>query len=345
MRKLLAILAILFTFTAGCSGGESFVSVDSGYKPTVDLSYYVRQSQKEFAGALRDCFVSQIAYDPEGPPGPMVTTSWTPGHQQIREVENKAHGLNFSVTYQFTGFDPQESEWVYGNPSEENTALVTHADATLTWDNTQGASVLHVNRKQTVDKHQSTTTETDDIIKVDIGSELGFTVGGKESGGSIEGKITANLGITHGVKDVKSISTDESVEVGVNTDIPVGAKVEAVFTSPRVTTLTPFTIDGYIDGPLTIGFDDGIAVGTLSQLLSGPRYQPDTANGIHYVHFTGFSDLYQALEGTNTSFPNLQGPLFPDCPPKVDHLRLVQWNGTLRSVEDETVSVEFRKVA
>ena len=314
------------------------------YKPVVDLSYYVREAQLKFTSALRDCFKDQIFYDPDGPPGKMITDEWVPSKQYIRETPNKEHGLNFGIEFHFTGFDPEESEWVYGDPAEENTALITHADATLTWDNSHGAAVLHVNRKQEVTKHQSTTTETDDIIKVDIGSELGFTVGGKESGGSIEGKITANLGITHGVKDVKSISTDETVEVGVNTDIPVGDKVEGLFTSPRVTTLQPFTVDGYIDGPLTVWFDDGISVGTLSQLLNGPRYTPNTAEGRHGIHFTSFADLYQALEGTNTSFPKLTGPIFPDCPGHVDDLRRIQWHGTLRSVEDETINVEFRKV-
>ena len=337
------VCAILKAIGVSCDTGET-VSLVEGYKPTVDLSYYVRQSQQEFATGLYQCLADsgQISFD--APPGPMLTDEWNPTSQVIRETPNAAHGLNFRVSYQFTGFDPEESEWVYGHPTEENTALVTHPSATLSWDNSSGASVLHVNRKQTVTKHQSTLTETDDIVKVDIGSEIGFTLGGKESGGSIEGKITANLGITHGVKDVKSISEDESVEVGVNTDIPVGDKVQAVFTSPRVTTVTPFDVDGYIDGPLYVSFDDGIAVGTLSQLLHGPRYQPDTSAGRHIIYFTGFSDLYQALEGTNTSFPGLKGPIFPDCPPKVDDLRKVVWHGTLRSVEDTTVNVSFRKV-
>ena len=336
------ICALLKAVGVSCDEGSISMYADPEYKPEIPLSYEVRSAQVAFAGALRDCFADQIAYDPLGPPGPMQTDLWTPGQQIVREKPDSAHGLNFAVQFDFTGFDPGASKWVYGNPAEENTTLVEHPDATLTWDNEFGASVLHINRKQTVTKHQSTTTETDDIIKIDIGSKIGATIGGKESGGSIEAEITANIGITHGVKDVKSLSTDETVEVGVNTDIPVGDKVRATFSSPRVTTVTPFSIDGFVDSNrITMAWDHGISVGYLGQLMSGPRYFD---NGRHNVWFEGYQDLYQALEGTNVNFPGLKGPIFPDCPPKIDNLRKISWKGTLRTVEDQTVYVSFKKV-
>ena len=316
--------------------------MSSKYKKVIPLSYQIRQRQLALAGVIRDTLMQQCYYDPDGPPGPFNTQSWVKDSQIIRENSN-THGANFAVAFQFTGFDPDESHWQYGPERVDNTSIFEHTENTLLLDNKQGVSIEHVERDVTVSEHEATSTETDDTISIDIGSKLKGTIGGEAAGGTIEAEISANLGITHGVKDIKSRSKDRSTTVKVSYDVPIGAAVLAIFSSPRITRSTPFTVVGVIDGPFTVSFDDGLAVGYLNQLMKGPRYS--FSGGRHSISFKSFSDLFEALDGVNVDFPKLSGPLWPDDIDKIDAQRVINWKGTLHSVSDESATVRYEKVA
>ena len=341
-----ALGAILCALTGiGCDNTN--VALDLDYRHEVPLSYSVRQAQLGFAGPLRDCITANTYYDPAGPPGPMVTTSWLPNDQLIGETANPS-GANFAVRFDFTGFDPEESRWEYRQAQALNTITVDHPEATIDLDNRQGVGDETFERTATVTLHQSTTTETDVTIKVDLTTKAGVTIGGEASGGSIEGSIETTFGITEGKRDIESESRDRTVTETVKPTVPKGEELQVLFSSPRTTTSTPFSVVGAMESAtIDVGLDAGLSYGTLSQLMHGPRYSgpgPQAQSGRHSIRFTGFDDLFDALSGTNVNFPALSGPLFPDCVDHLDSLRDISWHGTLKATADESVNVRYQRV-
>lgn len=309
---------------------------------TIPLSYLVRQQQLAAANQILLWFQDIKNWLPPSI-GKLDVHAWTRDDQTIAEPDTGGKGWDWSLKYSFQAFDPA-SHYSWGQPKTVSDQIVAHPDQTLLLDNTGWGQAEEVDLTRSVDlKHQSTTS-TESKISVDIGSKVGATLGGEAEGGSIEAEISTTLGIANTNRKDITDSTDESQSVSIKTKVPAHKALLATISSPQLIQDTPFSVDGLIDGPFAMGFNDGLAVNYFAQYMSGPRYSH--AGGRHLIQFEGFDDFYNALRGYNVDFPGVvDAPLDYGHIPAVEAARRIQWTGNVRQVIESAATVRFQDVA
>ena len=314
--------------------------------PVIPLSYLVRQRQLAAAQALKAWFDDPSVG--EGAPlvGALNLKSWTRKSQQVAGPHTD-QGWNWIVTYHFGGFDPDASDYHWGAIRTVSDPIVDHQSQTLLLDNTASADPLDVDLTRTVTLHHSDSATTEHRISVDIGSKVGAIIGGEATGGKLEAEVSSELGISDTSGRTISDGKDTTQSVSVKTTVPPAkAKLVRVI-GPRLTRQSDFAVDGAIDGPFEIGYDDGLTTRRISQLEHGPRYSYEP-NGKWYrktIRFEGFEDFYAMLHGYNVDFPMQTEPLGPEHVAKIEAARRLVWSGTLTTVDEDSVEVRFVDVS
>ena len=308
---------------------------------TIPLSYLVRQAQLAAANQILLWFQDCKQWIPPAI-GKLDVHKWTRGAQEIAEPDTGGQGWDWSVTFEFSAFDPG-SHYSWGDPKIVSDQIVAHPDQTLLLDNSGWGQAEDVDLTRSVDLKHESTSSTESKISVDIGAKVGATIGGEAEGGSIEAEISTTLGIANTSRKGITDTSDESQSVSVKTKVPAHKALLATISSPQLIEDTPFTVDGLIDGPFSIAFNNGLTTGEFRQLMSGPRYQP--IGDRELVRFQGFDDLYEAMRFVNVDFPGQTSALYPDHIAGIEAARRIQWAGNVRQVIETAATVRFQDVA
>ena len=355
-RLMFALVALLAVLAVSCSGTASEpaerppepavsasapVLVAEADADVIPLSYLIRQRQLAAANAILAWF-RDVNPNPPGI-GTLDTHAWTRDRQSIAEPDTGGAGYDFEVLFGFSGFDPDASDYDWGDTSVVADRVVDHPNQTLLLDNTHNSTPLDIDLTRSVVLHNSSSTSTTHRISVDIGAKLGATLGGEATGGKIEAEISTNLGIENTNTTINTSASDTTQSVTVKTTVAAHAATLAEIASPQVTQQTGFTVDGAIDGWIEIIINDELFANYWEQFCSGPRYHQDGARRV--VHFNSFDDLYAAIRGFNVDFPGREdSPLFPEHIASIEAARRLQWAGKVTNVTENSATVRFSDV-
>ena len=309
----------------------------------VPLSYLLRERQRAVADALGIWW--------EFFAGPPFMVPWKRDHwtrDDMRFYETSDWGMN--IVFEFAGFDPDQSQMVYGDPVTLGTSITDHPNATLLFDNRSHKPELDIDLSQSVTLLHSRSSDTSTRIAWDVGVKAKGTIGGEAVGATLETEVSANFGITTNTSQAESQSTSKTVSQDVRTKVPGYTATLCKFSSPRNRQRTPFDVRGYPDGAFTLQWNPGLHAGNLEQLCHGPRYSEP--GGKRALRFEGFSDFYDMLMAYNVDFPGQVDNLNPsarhagnpDTHAAMEAARLLVWSGTIETVADESVLVSFEDV-
>jgi len=313
----------------------------------IPLSYLVRQRQLACAEALRAWFG-----DLNPPPftQALTTRHWTRDDQRLAPADGDPN-WNLNVVFDYNGFE--DGDISRGAVTTISDDIETLPDDTILLDNRRGAAPLTVDLTRSVTFAQSRQESTDTKMKIDIGSKVGGTIGGEAEGGTISAEISATFGIETDKGEIERESSDRTQTIHLATGVPVGSALLATISSPNLVTSQPFTVHADIDGPFRLEWASGLTNGRFAQLCHGPRYtgpppgydQPDGQTCA--VHFTGFDDWAEAVNGYNVDFPGKadDGPLEAEHIALVMAARAIEWSGTVRREAQQTAGYEFATVS
>ena len=314
----------------------------------IPLSYYVRRQHLEVADALGIWWMFFV----DSPQlQPWKRDEWTRGNMKIYEESD----WGLSVIFEFNGFDPNDSEMAYGDPTTLNDKIVDHPNATLLFDNSKHGVDLDIDITKSVTLHRSRTSSTATKIAWDVGVKTKLTIGGEAAGATLESEVSANFGITTDTSTAETESTDKTVTQAVSTKVKKYASTLCKFSSPRVQQRTHFDVKGALDDPFSISWNDGLNAGNIEQLCKGPRYS--ASSGKRSLRFESFSDFYSMLSNYNVDFPGQVDNLNPihrapsgnpannpDTKSDVEESRFLDWSGDITTSADESVLVSFEDV-
>ena len=298
----------------------------------VPLSYMVRATEQAAANTITQWWTRDILRSTEN--YQIGRGLWLKGNQVFGPLVAAEAGL--TVKFTFNGFDPNLSAWTYGDPKIIDDTIEPVPGATYLFDNRSHDEPLEVDLQASVTYGQSRSTQTSHEIDVDlkIGSKTTGTIGGDAEGAKLETEVSAELGI--GSKDETAKATAEdtarTTTQDVKTDVsPYGATL-GIVSSPTITQLRPFAINGIVAAGLSLRYS-AAAHGWAKPLIDSPA--TTLAKGFYTTTFDAWADFTDMLAGVNTDFPLINGPF--------------GWAGRIRRLSDPNLrrlvwsGIEHRK--
>ena len=348
----LFVALVLVVATLACTSTSDDIEADT----PVPLSYMIRGSQENAARVIAECWGEAVHF----PAGEVDRSHWLKTNQEFQFRGHEGQAFRLSTTFKHSGFDPALSSWRYGDTRILDDEIAPVAGHSFLFDNRHHDEPLEVDTSESVTYGQTRSTRTDHEVTDDlsVSSKTDVTIGGDAEGAKLEEEVTATLGITdkNETEKAQGESTDRTDEQDVKTDVAPYAATLAVIKSPNVTSLTPFSINGIWESPVTLSFnsaafDSSDAVRELSEskratssAYDGPSYGIPTVTWT--VEFTDWDDFLETLTGVNTDFPHSNTSL---CPGHIETLndpetRRLQWSGTQHRTYQQSAEYAYSDV-
>ena len=289
----------------------------------VPISYLLRESQYDLAGHIQRWFTSLVNAPGSFPPSGIVRgiQSYTDPDDPNnvpwsvdRQLFSVREGRWLQIEFEHHGFTAADGGgWVYGPPSVVSAGLETLPDHTYLFDARQRETEpLDVDLEETVTYEHHRETTTSRTIHFDFGAKLGATIGGKESGGSIEAEVSAAFGFSDTDTSVAGESTSETRTQRIRTKVPAGEALLATLSSPTVASRTEFTINAAWLAGMKLRFWSGYNDwGYVKQMVKNQGRTrtgipiPESDDQLTEISFTDMDDFVEMLQATNVYFPEV----------------------------------------
>ena len=347
--------------------GVTGVLVGASSDPEVPLSYLLKRMQigfaQEFVWIARDLISGGVGTNIE-------SSHWTKDNMVLN-----VGGLDFKFIH--LGWDADHTDEEFGPRRLLDSVDKVYHGAGFLAALAGSDEPLDYKQSQTVTVEHSRVVTMDRETNLDIGAEIGTTIGGGELGVSVEAKLTTEFGVKldNSQTDSEAHSTQTTKEIAYL--FPAGRDTLLTLTTRTVQTERHLAINGVSN----MGFD----VSWLTSLTwANTQNHPPRANLVvgnplgvkvkghgdeqtYNISFDTWGEFEETLEGYNTDFPKMQGwlraaerdniwlgleggvnktePLGPHISRiRAPSIRRVVFTGTQREKEDGVLTVEPRDV-
>lgn len=320
-----------------------------GELAVVPLSYMVRQAELRTAAQALAPWIACVAGISADDVNQWSFDNWTRANHQFDVKYQGFASKPLTVTFGYNGFDPDLSDWTYGDVKLGPAVTDSRPNHTYLFDNRRGVTSLSGSLSETVNYSQSRTVTTSNRWHLDLGNKTGVTVGGEKAGGGFETEVTVNWGIAADATTANAENTARTETESINYSVLAGHATIATLATPRVRSSQTFDVNGVLDASITFKLRDDLVVATAAsrwdEISNAPgtvvERSDDNPGGFDFTFtLAGFDDLDSLANGTNVDFPRVTTPLCPDTLNSLDAARTVVWSGTIH--RDYQTSSEYQ---
>ena len=311
MRKRWIGVAVLVAM-AGSWGGAVRAQVTDD--PEVPLSYLLKQQQigfaREFVWFARDLISAGV--------GTHIASAHWEKDNMVLTVGGPYEADLVHLTFRHLGWDPQHTDEEFGPRKLLDTTDKTYQGAGFLAALAESEEGLDYKQTQTVTVEHKREVTMDRETHIDIGAEVGTTIGGENFGVSVEAKLTTEFGtrVDNSQTDEESRSKETAKEI--NYLFPAGRDTLLTIATRTVSTEQWLKINGVSDmgfsvrWPVSLTWANSQDHPPRANLVGGgnPLGLETTGRGdsqMYSMTFANWDEFETMMEGFNTDFPAMAG--------------------------------------